>query len=60
MTEQLLTVQDVAAILKINPRTIRNMTGRKAKRQFPIPVKRVGAAVRFRRSDVEAFIMSGE
>jgi len=57
MAEQLLTIKEMAKMLNISPRSIYNKTHRKSAEQPPVPVKRIGKAIRFRLSDVEAFIL---
>ena len=46
--EEYLTVADVAATLKLNPQTVRNMVDR-----GEIPAIRIGRRVRITRSDLE-------
>jgi predicted DNA-binding transcriptional regulator AlpA len=53
---ELLSIAEVAKILDISERTIRNRTGPRAKTKFPIPVKRIGRLVKFRRTDVEEYL----
>lgn len=53
---RLLTVEEVAGILGISPRTIYNRVHRKSKRLFPIRAKRVGRLLRFDVREVEAYI----
>ncbi len=57
---QFLTVSEVAALLKISPRTIYNEVRPGAERKFPIKAKRVGGGrlLRFLKSDVDAYIES--
>ena len=55
---QLLKVNELAKILKISDRTIYNGICRRAKRRFPIPVKRIGRSVRFDVRDVKKYIKS--
>ncbi|WP_408998315.1 helix-turn-helix transcriptional regulator [Syntrophus buswellii] len=56
--KRLLTLEEVAAVLGISPRTIYNGTGRKAKNPFPIKPRRVGRLLRFDIRDVESYIES--
>ncbi len=51
----LLTVDDLAALLKVSPRTIWRM---RSCCQLPKPVK-VGGGVRWRQSDIESWIAQG-
>lgn len=55
---RLLTVEDIADLLGISPKTIYNAVGRKAKRPFPIKPKKVGRLVRFDPRDVERYLSS--
>ncbi len=52
---QLLTVDDVADILKVSPRTIWRM---RSSRQLPKPVK-IGGGIRWRQPDIETWISEG-
>lgn len=54
--KKLLTVEEVAARLKISPKTILNGTSRKSKRPFYIRAVHLGRSVRFREEDVDRFI----
>lgn len=55
--KRLLTIEEVAGLLGISPRTIYNQVGRKAKKKFPIKAKRVlGGLVRFDPRDVWKYI----
>ena len=54
--KRFLTVTELAEYLRISERTIYNQICPKAKKTFPIPVKRVGRLVRFDRHDVDAYI----
>jgi len=55
--DELLTVSEVARILRISDKTIYNHIGRKAKRPFPIKPRRVmGSRVMFKRADVKKYI----
>ena len=53
---RLLTIKEVAELLRISPRTIYNQVRKNADRMFPIPVKRIGKLIRFRSKDVQRFI----
>ena len=55
---RLLSVEETAQILGISPQTIYNQIGRKAKKKFPIKVKRVGRLCKFDIRDIEAYIKS--
>jgi predicted DNA-binding transcriptional regulator AlpA len=52
----LLNVKQLADIINWSERSIYNRTGPRAKKRLPVPVLRVGRSIRFRRSDVLAFI----
>jgi predicted DNA-binding transcriptional regulator AlpA len=53
----LLTISEVAEILRLKPQTIRNQLTAGAKNKFPVKPIRIGSrAVRFRREDIEALI----
>jgi len=49
--ETLLSVQDVATLLRLSPRTVYNLVARRA-----IPVQRVRRRVYFRRSELEQWL----
>lgn len=56
---ELLTVEETAALLKISPRSIYEMTSNRgrARRQHPLPAIRLNSkALRFRREDIENWI----
>ena len=56
---ELLTVEEAAAVLKVSPRTIYEMTScrGRARREHPLPVVRLNAkCLRFRREDIEAWV----
>jgi excisionase family DNA binding protein len=54
--EQLLTVEETAAMLRISPKTIYNRCHRKTKNPFPVKPVRVGRALRFSEKAVEKFV----
>ena len=56
MNERLIDINDLSKVLKINPKTIRNKLSNGT---WPIKPMRVGKLLRWRISDVEAFL-SGE
>jgi excisionase family DNA binding protein len=57
MLDKLLTIKEVARILKISERTIYNKVRPNSKFQpFPIKVKRVGKLIRFAQEDVQRYI----
>jgi excisionase family DNA binding protein len=56
---ELLTVEEAAAVLRVSPRTIYEMTSNRgrARRQHPLPVVRLNSkCLRFRREDIEKWI----
>jgi excisionase family DNA binding protein len=53
MNNELLTVSEAAALLRLKPSTIRAWTC-----QRKIPFVKIGRLVRIRRSDAEAFIQA--
>lgn len=54
--DEFLTVKEVAALLKLNEQTVRNMIDR-----GELPAVRVGSRrVRIRQSDLDAFLGAGE
>lgn len=53
MPDQLLDINDLAAVLKVPAKTIRNKLSNGS---WPITPMRIGKALRWRQSEVEAFI----
>jgi excisionase family DNA binding protein len=56
---ELLTVEEAAAVLKISPRSVYEMTSSRgrARREHPLPVVRLNSkCLRFRREDLEAWV----
>jgi excisionase family DNA binding protein len=56
---ELLTIEECAALLKVKPRTIYEMTSARgrARSEHPLPVVRINSkCLRFRRQDIEAWI----
>ena len=56
MEEQLIDINDLAAVLKVPAKTIRNKLSNGT---WPIEPLRIGKALRWRESDVNAFIGAG-
>jgi excisionase family DNA binding protein len=56
MTENLLTISEVANLLRVAEKTIRNKL---SDGTWPIPPVRIGRSLRWRRSDIER-VMAGE
>jgi predicted DNA-binding transcriptional regulator AlpA len=54
--KRLLNVKETARFLGVSPRSIYNQVARKAKKRFPIKVKRIGRLIRFDLRDVEKYI----
>lgn len=57
MNHQLLDINDLAAILKVPAKTIRNKLSNGT---WPIEPLRIGKALRWRQSDVDAFVNPDE
>jgi excisionase family DNA binding protein len=57
---EILTVAELAAMLKMNKRQVYEMTKRRTRtgsmRENPIPVLKINGNVRFRKSDIEDWI----
>jgi excisionase family DNA binding protein len=56
---ELLTIDECAALLKVSPRSVYEMTSSRgrARRQHPLPVLRLNSkCLRFRREDIEAWL----
>jgi excisionase family DNA binding protein len=56
---ELLTIEECAALLKVKPRTIYEMTSNRGRerRKHPLPVIRLNTkCLRFRRADIEAWL----
>jgi excisionase family DNA binding protein len=57
---EILTVDEVSTLLKISKSKVYELTNERTRsgeiRTNPLPVVRIGSSVRFRRSDVEAWI----
>ncbi|EMD9274727.1 helix-turn-helix domain-containing protein [Cronobacter malonaticus] len=52
MSEQIMTVKDVASYLKLNERTVYRMA-----KSAKIPAFKVGTSWRFKREDIEKWIV---
>lgn len=57
--EKLLTVAEVAEILRVKPITVRRLAAKKRIKFVPVGVGDERRAIRFRRADVDAFIKRG-
>lgn len=56
---ELLTIDECAALLKVKPRTVYEMTSARgqARSEYPLPVLRLNSkCLRFRREDIEKWI----
>jgi excisionase family DNA binding protein len=51
----ILTIIEVAAMLKVSKRTICNLM---VEGNNPLPVLRIGRSVRFRKCDIESWLLS--
>jgi predicted DNA-binding transcriptional regulator AlpA len=60
MEIEILTIAEVAAMLKLSKRTIAELMTPRTRsgdvREYPLPYLKIGRSVRFRRSDVESWI----
>ena len=53
---RLFTIKETAVMLGMSAGTIRNRVAPNSKKPFPIPVIRVGGAIRFDIKDIERFL----
>jgi len=55
---EILTVEDLAAWLKVSKRSVYEMTRSRgqARHDIPLPILRLPCGLRFRRSDIEAWL----
>ncbi len=57
---EIMKVDEVAALLKVSKKQVYELTKERTRsgnvRKDPLPVLRIGSSVRFRKSDVEAWI----
>ena len=58
MQEELLTVDELASIFKLTRWTIYNLTRQRNRGQGALPYIKIGRELRFRRSAVEAWLLS--
>jgi excisionase family DNA binding protein len=56
--EPILTIEQVAERLQLSPSTVYELTRRRSRR--PLPVLRAGKFLRFRWSQIEAWLVEGE
>ncbi len=58
MLDEILTLDDVASILKTTPSSIYGMTRERARirHKHPLPVLRLVCGLRFRKSDIEQWL----
>lgn len=57
-SEPILTIEQVAERLQLKPSTVYELTRRRSRR--PLPVLRVGKFLRFRWSEIEAWLIQRE
>lgn len=55
-TRRLLSIEEVATLLNVSPRTIRNRLLKNAKNPFPVKPKRIGKRVLFDSRMVDHYI----
>jgi len=55
---EILTVEDLAAWLKVSKRSVYEMTRQRGQQrhEIPLPILRLPVGLRFRRSDIEAWL----
>jgi predicted DNA-binding transcriptional regulator AlpA len=55
---EILTVEDLAAWLKVSKRSVYEMTSSRgqSRHDIPLPILRLPCGLRFRRSDIEAWL----
>ena len=56
--EPILTIEQVAERLQLSPSTVYELTRRRSR--HPLPVLRAGKFLRFRWSQIEAWLVNGE
>ena len=54
--KKLLTLKEVAVLLRLAPRTLYNRCGRQAKNPLPFKVRHLGRSVRFLAIDIDRYI----
>jgi len=60
MTDELLTVEELASIFKLTRWTIYNLTRQRNRREGALPYLKLRRELRFRRSAVEAWLLAQE
>jgi excisionase family DNA binding protein len=60
LTEELLTVDELASIFKLTRWTIYNLTRSRNRREGALPYIKIGRELRFRRSAVESWLVAQE
>ncbi len=60
MTDELLTVKELASVFKLTRWTIYNLTRQRNRREGALPYIKIGRELRFRRSAVESWLLSQE
>ncbi|MGA9899590.1 MAG: helix-turn-helix domain-containing protein [Terriglobales bacterium] len=58
MSTEVMTIDELAAMLKMTRRQIYELTSTRAqvRHKHPIPILRINGNIRFRRSDIEAWL----
>jgi excisionase family DNA binding protein len=57
-TTEVLTVAEVAALLKVPPSSVYEWTRFRAHQRVPLPHRKVGKYLRFLRSEIEAWLIA--
>jgi excisionase family DNA binding protein len=60
MSDELLTVEELASLFKLTRWTIYNLTRQRNRREGALPYIKIGRELRFRRSAVDAWVISQE
>jgi len=60
MTDELLTVEELASVFKLTRWTIYNLTRQRNRCEGALPYIKIGRELRFRRSAVEAWLLAQE
>jgi excisionase family DNA binding protein len=60
MSDELLTVKELASLFKLTRWTIYNLTRQRNRREGALPYIKIGRELRFRRSSVEAWVIAQE
>ena len=60
MSDELLTVEELASLFKLTRWTVYNLTRQRNRREGALPYTKIGRALRFRKSAVEAWLLAQE